>query len=239
MAFAIQSSCINCAACEPECLTAAIFEGARHYVIDPAACNNCNDLFAAPQCVEACPVDAIVLAGADTPSVNVDAQKRLGRKRLQQARDNSTGPQIVSIHQPFGAPDPVVHCPICGQRSIQVIGGSRQASPCPHLAFVFCDEFSEFEYESSDFKKRTADFQKRNLDPGKAIGHDDDVHRLIRIQDFPALLKAAGYDTSLLALEITFGTKSTPYLSATEIYGFDYGSLRKQARRPMDIITSA
>lgn len=236
MAFAIHSRCINCAACEPACLSAAIFQGGDHYVIDTAVCNHCAGLFATPQCIDVCPVDAIVTACSDTPAANVKEQKKLALKRRRQEDKNKAGPQIARISQPFGAEDPLVHCPICGHRAIQVIDGVRQASPCPHLAFVFIDEFAEFEYLSPDFKKRTADFRNRNLDTGKIIGDGDEDGggRFLCVADFPALLKEADYDANLLVLEITYGNKAVRHLMTTDVYGYDYDSLRKRTMTPTE-----
>lgn len=53
MAYSINSECINCAACEPECPVDAISEQGDVRVIDPEACTSCG------ACAEVCPVDAI------------------------------------------------------------------------------------------------------------------------------------------------------------------------------------
>lgn len=53
MAHVINSDCINCGVCEPECPVEAISEKNDTRVIDPAACTDCG------ACVEVCPADAI------------------------------------------------------------------------------------------------------------------------------------------------------------------------------------
>jgi len=57
----ITDACINCDVCEPECPNGAISQGAEIYIIDPERCTECVGHFEAPQCVEVCPVDCIVL----------------------------------------------------------------------------------------------------------------------------------------------------------------------------------
>ena len=52
MAHVINSECIECGACIPECSVDAIAEGSP-YVIDAAKCTDCG------ACVDVCPSDAI------------------------------------------------------------------------------------------------------------------------------------------------------------------------------------
>lgn len=52
MAYKINSDCIKCGACEPECPVDAISEGDETYVIDPDLCISCG------ACSAVCPVDA-------------------------------------------------------------------------------------------------------------------------------------------------------------------------------------
>ncbi len=56
MAYQINEECINCAACEPECPTEAIYEGEEYYQIDQETCVECEGHFDEPQCIEVCPV---------------------------------------------------------------------------------------------------------------------------------------------------------------------------------------
>lgn len=51
MAYVINSDCIACGACEPECPVSCISEG-EIYVIDEATCISCG------ACAAVCPVDA-------------------------------------------------------------------------------------------------------------------------------------------------------------------------------------
>jgi ferredoxin len=60
MAMIINSDCINCDVCEPECPNEAISPGEETYVIDPAKCTECVGHFEKSQCVHVCPVDCIV-----------------------------------------------------------------------------------------------------------------------------------------------------------------------------------
>ena len=60
MALIINEECISCDACVAECPNEAISEGDPIYVIDPNLCTECVGFFDEPQCVEVCPVDAIV-----------------------------------------------------------------------------------------------------------------------------------------------------------------------------------
>lgn len=61
MAMKITEECISCGVCEPECPRSCISEGEPIYTIDASKCTECADE-GGPQCVEVCPVDAIVKA---------------------------------------------------------------------------------------------------------------------------------------------------------------------------------
>ena len=62
MAMKITDDCIACGTCEMECPVSAISEGEEIYEIDPEKCVECVGHFDSPQCVDACPSDAIVKA---------------------------------------------------------------------------------------------------------------------------------------------------------------------------------
>ena len=62
MAMKITDECIACGACETECPVEAITEGDEIYEIDPSVCVECEGYFDTQQCVEVCPVDAVVKA---------------------------------------------------------------------------------------------------------------------------------------------------------------------------------
>ncbi len=60
MALIINDECIACAVCVDECPNEAISEGDPIFVINPDRCTECVGFYDTPQCVEVCPVDAIV-----------------------------------------------------------------------------------------------------------------------------------------------------------------------------------
>ena len=60
MALMINDECVVCDACLDECPNDAISEGVPIYVIDPDKCTECVGFFDEPQCVNVCPVEAIV-----------------------------------------------------------------------------------------------------------------------------------------------------------------------------------
>lgn len=60
MALMITEECISCGACVSECPNEAISEGEMYYEINPDRCTECVGFFDKPQCVEVCPVDAII-----------------------------------------------------------------------------------------------------------------------------------------------------------------------------------
>jgi ferredoxin len=68
MALMITEECINCDVCEPECPNGALLQGEDTYSIDPAKCTECVGHYDAPQCLEVCPVDCIVLDPAHVES---------------------------------------------------------------------------------------------------------------------------------------------------------------------------
>ena len=68
MALLINSDCINCDVCEPECPNDAISQGGEIYVVDPAKCTECVGHYDESQCVEVCPVDCIVPDPSHTES---------------------------------------------------------------------------------------------------------------------------------------------------------------------------
>ncbi len=64
MALKIIDDCILCDVCIPECPNEAIASGEEIFTIDAARCTECEGHFDTPQCVEVCPVDAIVRLAA-------------------------------------------------------------------------------------------------------------------------------------------------------------------------------
>lgn len=118
--------------------------------------------------------------------------------------------QYASIEQPFGCEHPIVHCPICGKAAVEFHEeGEGNISPCEHLAFIYLDNISEFAYTSEEFNKKTEGI---------------DVNRYANFKNF---LNATPYNNYLLALEITHGGMACGPVWDTEVYGFDYGTLKK------------
>jgi len=56
----ITDECISCGICIAECPNESISEGDSIYVIDPNLCTECIGFYNEPQCVNVCPVEAIV-----------------------------------------------------------------------------------------------------------------------------------------------------------------------------------
>ena len=61
MALKILDTCVNCDVCEPVCPNKAITAGVRIYEIAPESCTECVGHYDAPQCVEVCPVECIIV----------------------------------------------------------------------------------------------------------------------------------------------------------------------------------
>ncbi len=80
MALIILSECIACDACVPPCPTSSIVADDPIYIIDPQTCTECIGYAKTPTCVEACPVDCIVL---DSNHVESKAELREKYKRLK------------------------------------------------------------------------------------------------------------------------------------------------------------
>lgn len=76
MAVMITDECIACNACEPECPNNAIYDAGvsydyageehpalndDHTYIVPEKCSECVGFYDEPQCIEACPTEAIIM----------------------------------------------------------------------------------------------------------------------------------------------------------------------------------
>ncbi|MFC4656008.1 YfhL family 4Fe-4S dicluster ferredoxin [Rheinheimera marina] len=59
MSLWIESSCINCDMCAPECPNQAIAYDGKQYQIDDSLCTECAGFYDRPACVEVCPLDCI------------------------------------------------------------------------------------------------------------------------------------------------------------------------------------
>jgi ferredoxin len=64
MAYRIIDGCVNCWACEPLCPSDAIRAAKPHFVIDAAACTECDGAYADPQCASICPIEGVILDAA-------------------------------------------------------------------------------------------------------------------------------------------------------------------------------
>jgi ferredoxin len=64
MAVKITDDCIACGACEAECPNKAIKEGSTSYTVNASLCTECVGSHRTQQCIEICPVSAVVLDDA-------------------------------------------------------------------------------------------------------------------------------------------------------------------------------
>lgn len=79
MALIITDECTLCGACIDECPNDAISEGDDIYVINPYLCTECVGFYDEPQCVNVCPVDAIIAdpAHKETKEELLEKKKRI------------------------------------------------------------------------------------------------------------------------------------------------------------------
>ena len=122
--------------------------------------------------------------------------------------------QYAKIEQPFGAPPPIVHCPICGRATAEKSKNGYELNSCKHLTFIFVGESdvretSEFTYMSEDLKKRSEGNTAEGID------------------NFKEFLAKAGYGNELLALEITYSGMACGPVSFTDVYGFDFNTIEE------------
>lgn len=68
MAYQIIATCVNCWACEPLCPSQAIYEAKPHFLIDAKKCSECEGDYAAPQCVNICPIEGAILDSLGNPA---------------------------------------------------------------------------------------------------------------------------------------------------------------------------
>jgi len=68
MALIILEACIACDACVPPCPTNSIVADDPIYIINPKTCTECVGFADEPTCVEACPVDCIIVDSAHCES---------------------------------------------------------------------------------------------------------------------------------------------------------------------------
>ena len=63
MSLQIVDSCVSCHACSDVCPSSAIYLSAqaKHFVIDPKKCTECEGDYADPQCASICPIESTIL----------------------------------------------------------------------------------------------------------------------------------------------------------------------------------
>ena len=110
----------------------------------------------------------------------------------------------VKVEQPFGMDPPKVCCPICGQKVV----GEEGSDPCVHLEFVYPGVLGEFYYKSDGFEKAFSGEIEDDLD----------------CENFAERLAAAGYNNSLLAIEVTYGGMACGPVWYTDVFGFNYAN---------------
>ena len=123
--------------------------------------------------------------------------------------------QYAKIEQPFDAPRPIVHCPICGIATAEKSEDGYEVNSCKHLTFIFAGETvagetNEFIYMSEDFKNKS----EGNNNTGA-------------INNLNEFLAKAGYGNELLALDITYSGMACGPVSFNDVYGFDFNSTKE------------
>lgn len=86
MAYRIIASCVNCWACLPLCPSQAIHAASPHFLIDAAACSECDGDYADPQCVSICPIEGAILDSAGVAANPPGSLTGIPPERLEQAR---------------------------------------------------------------------------------------------------------------------------------------------------------
>jgi len=136
-------------------------------------------------------------------------------------KENRTYPQYAELVQPFGCAPPNVHCPICGQATMDDDADStkefeERLTPCRHLAFLYSGACSEFVYQTDDCR---AKLESANLEE-------------VECDDIKGMLTAAGYGNSLLALEIMYGGLACGPVGFFDVWGFDLATLEGEDGPP-------
>ncbi len=125
-----------------------------------------------------------------------------------------TTPQYAQIEQHLGIDPPNVHCPICGTVCNQEV-------PCEHLAFIHAEVLNDYVYKSEDYSKRLAQLEKE-----KEVIIDEEEFYITG--DVESFLMSIGYDNKMLALEITYGGIAGGPVWYTDIFGFDYSTIKNK-----------
>ena len=79
MSLLIQSTCVNCDMCLPECPNEAIVVGAEIYEILPQLCTECVGFYDQPQCQKVCPIDKCIVLDEN----NIESEQSLWQKFAQ------------------------------------------------------------------------------------------------------------------------------------------------------------
>ena len=130
----------------------------------------------------------------------VIAQSRLITGTVTNARDGSsiTGVTVIVKGTTIGS--------ITNMDGLYTINIPETATT---LVFSFVGMTGEFEYQSEDFENRYL-----------SLDNDD-----LSAENFPEMLKKAGYGNTLLTIEITYGGMACGRVWYTDIIGFDYKTL--------------
>lgn len=132
-------------------------------------------------------------------------------------KENRTYPQYAEMMLPFGCDPPSMHCPICGQCTMDedpegMKDFEDKLTPCRHVAFFYSGACCDFIYRSEDCQAR---FDKANLED-------------IDCDDVKEMLTVAGYGNSLLAIEIIHGGMACGPVWFNHVWGFDYATLDQE-----------
>ena len=133
------------------------------------------------------------------------------------------GPQWVVIAD---QPAWFVHCPACGA-DVTIFGADgsgEDESPCPHLVFVYTSYFDVFYYQTAAFRERFG-----RVNPEYVRNYGDRTAFCNLAYKLPDQLRAAGYDHTLLVLQVEYSDIGSRIVPRTEVYGFD---LRESDYRP-------
>ena len=111
-------------------------------------------------------------------------------------------PQYAKIEQKFGVEPPVIHCPVCGKAALDQTG--RDVDLCRHVVFIYLGAAGGFAFKSGAFEQR--------------LNEDDEFE--VSFETFPAYLDKWGYDSQLLALEVSYGGMGCGPVWYTDVFGF-------------------
>ena len=108
---------------------------------------------------------------------------------------------IACVEQRISCDTPTVFCPICG--TCIVNNSNEEVNTCNHLEFIFLKDTNEFVYQSRNCKNKFGNINMSSIDKS----------------DFGAVLKLAGYNRQLFAIQITYGPELCAF---SNVYAFSY-----------------